>query len=214
MAYLINWRFDNDEEIIRADLIGGNKEFGVSVEWEGRVVRDANLTFCFMTGIRIEGPLLAALPHTARVELNLDGSLPDVGPGLQSSWIVSQTFVDIAETLEPGKHQFFAIEGVDASTGRPLSRKLYLLNVLTRVGATVIEQSDVIIKRMPSGSDVIQPRLPVRRMTLEKSLISNLHLWRGGAWDLADSTFCSDSFFQAMSAAGIRGLSYLKCDEI
>ncbi len=185
MAYVINYRSDYEEEIIRAKLFGGDKKAVAPVEWEGRVVEEADVEFCIMRGLRIRAPLLAAVPNAAKVEINPDGSLPDVGPVMINGWIVSQDFVDIAERFEPGKHQYFPLDATDLLTGQPTPKKLYLLNVIERVSATVPELSVILIKTTQSGRKVIQPRLPYRKITLSKAKIQNHHLWGGGTWDLS-----------------------------
>ena len=214
MAFLINCRKDLDEEFIRADLFGGNMDFCAPVEWNGRVVEDANVDFCIRKGLRISAQLLAAVPNAAKVEINPDGSLPDVGPAMINGWIVSEAFRNIAEHLEPGKHQYFPVDATVTSTGQPTPKKLYLLNVLNRVGATVPELSDIRTKTLSTGVTAFLLAEPVRKLTLQKDKIKNLHLWGGGVWDLSMQKFCSDEFAEAMKAADLRGFKYFKCDEI
>ena len=118
------------------------------------------------------------------------------------------------EALEPGRHQFFAVEIVREKGNKPIFRldgrelvaPYYLFNSSVRLDAVWIEKSEVKIAAYPNQEPLVFPLLgKMDRIILRRAVVSGHHVWTG-RWQLGDSMFFSDTLMQFVIENKWKGL--------
>jgi hypothetical protein len=128
---------------------------------------------------------------------------------------------EVIEALEPGRHQFFAVEIARGSgkkpifrlDGRELMTPYYLFNSSVRLDAVWIEKSEVKV-HTTSTQPTLVFELPYKeeRIVLRRDIISGHHVWTGG-YQLGNSMFFSDTLTQIVSKKKWKGLEFKHLQE-
>ncbi len=162
---------------------------------------------------RSEIPEIAFLetPHKALPEfLCIDAKLA-----------VSYEVQALIEELEPGQHQFFAVniqrergsKPIFCRDGSPLQTPYYMLIPGIRLDAVWIEKSEVEISKITPELSFIWPKVGKEtQIVLRRSVIKNHHVW-AGKLQLGRSTFFSDTLVQAVLDRKWKGLRFTHLQE-
>jgi hypothetical protein len=140
---------------------------------------------------------------------------------LDGPMVVCAAFRDIVEALEPNTHEFHPITLL-GKDGSELPDRFYILNILVKLDALVIEKSDVHWSswqeyKKADGS-LIRFRVLLldpypKRLFAKKDIVGGHHLWRGDQ-HLFTLIYMSDALMSAVHQAGLRGLeAYPMVDE-
>lgn len=130
---------------------------------------------------------------------------------ISESWVVCQTFKEIAEELEPKVHQYFPIrlhrrlKGVDCET-------YYFLNIRQSIDAIIYEESDIVWNNSNAGFAVPHFGNDKPRILLEGSKTKGLHMWHGNKF-FTQNVFFSDDLYQAVTAAKLKKLDAVHAEE-
>ena len=132
-------------------------------------------------------------------------------------WTVSEAFRDMVEVLDPGVHQFVPITFVNEKD-EPFTKRFSQMNILNRVDAVDIENSDVHWSwRKNEKGESLRHALHISgsepELTLQKSLIEGLHVWKGKK-HLRNHIFFSTALMEQVKSAGLIGLDAFKTNEI
>lgn len=130
------------------------------------------------------------------------------------TWIVTATFRDLVETLEPGRHQFFPFTlRSKKRNGEIVEKFKFLFNEVNRVEALVPEESDLTWESIPSGGKILRyTKRPDPVLAMRKTLIAGKHIWRDPR--KMSEMFFSSELGDAVQAAGLKGLEFLKIRDI
>lgn len=202
MAYLVNHETD-DREILEYDFEGG-EPVRLDLQSDGRryprawTLLSTTLRDCIWMSMRAPAEFQAAVPNRMVIKARPDGYVPDFAPAAAySASLVSDRFLHLVESLEPGVHQFFEIPVVVDTAGRRVAKRFYLMNVLTRLDAVIEDQSDVHWIPVSEKSD--QRVLTIKmglgrkpRLVLRKSAIEGHHVWLGIEGKLSVDRFFSN----------------------
>jgi len=142
--------------------------------------------------------------------------MPDMFWGSCGMMIVSGPYHDIVEDLDPGLHQMWPIDLRRKRKGS-FPGRWYGLNIRGRAEAIQIEGSDL---RFNPGSE--QLGLPDRyilrdsfKVTVAKSALPDAHLWWDHALHTSSPTIlCSDNLRDAVVAAGLKPIPFVKSKEV
>ena len=223
MAYLVHHDM-NDREILDYHFEGGEPvEMDLESDGQliprGMVLPRMKLSNCIQLSMRAPDAFKAAVPTRMIVKPKEDGYVPEFAPGAEySDYLVSGSFRDLVERLEPSVHQFFPIREVVDASGRSLQKRFYLMNILSRLDAVIEELSDVHWVRVSDKSDarVLAMRRGLGRkprLVLSRDAVEGHHVWLGARSKLPTSRFFSDLLHHELVRGNFSSLDYLKCEE-
>ena len=157
-----------------------------------------------------------SVPLSARIR-STHKSLPDFF-AVYAIWVVCQKFRDMAESLEPGKHEFFSIKLLRRSNDQ-FEGRFYLLNVLQKLDAIIVEKSEASWRshqvKLPDGtireSKVLSVG-PRPQLTLRRPIVDGHHLWRGDQ-HTRNKVFFSDALMDLVSTAKLKKLRAFHANE-
>ena len=151
-----------------------------------------------------------SVPKKAR-EYSKFKRFPDVFATL-GIWTVSDGFRQIAEELEPGINQFFAVE-MFRKDGLQIPKKYFFMNVCQSFDAIDIEQSNVEWYENEYGSRFLTQDRGGFRLVMHGDAIADRHLWCGDR-HFFNQTYVSDLFMKKLKAAKLNGWRADKIEEI
>lgn len=134
---------------------------------------------------------------------------------------VSAEVRTLIEALEPGRHQFFAVNIKRKKGNLPVLRRdgtvldtpYYLLNSTERLNAVLIEKSAVEVTTYKDGSTLVQAWAHNKPKTvLRRAVIEGHHVWTG-QYQLGSDMFFSDTLTQAVLDRKWKGLSFTPLKE-
>ncbi len=143
-------------------------------------------------------------------------AMPDMFWGTFGMMIVSGPYRDIIEDLDPGLHQMWPLDLRRKRKGS-FPGRWYGLNIRGRAEAIQVEGSDV---RLHLGSEQLglSDSYVLRnsfKVTVARSALPDAHLW----WDLgldptSPTILCSDKLRDAVVAAGLKPIPFVKSKEV
>lgn len=196
---------------------GGDDKKKADVMWNGELVRGARFRDCLLLHIRAPEELIACAPKKFVLSSNKK-TINDFGNGPWGGFsLVSEKFVEIIESLEPGVNQFIKIDAATRRDGSPLGKDVYLMNVTSVVNAIDVSKSTVefIEREFPPiegglGHKFLHMRFPdPLQVTISAHLVEGRALWRGTPSDI-NQIFISEGAFLKIREAGLSELTYQK----
>ena len=182
-----------DESLyISGSFDGGNPSFQGELEIDGHLRKGLNLNTCIQFGIRAPTDFISSAPTRLIID-RPHTILPDFGIGPWGGFhLVSETFVEIVEDLDPNMHQFIKIDNTIDKDGNKLEKTFYIMNEINHLRATNVEKSNVEIKDMTINSSNLKESLNIQLMrirkpfkiTLRKEEIGCLNMWCGASGDI------------------------------
>lgn len=219
MADLIVWE---NQHWLDPKFVGGEESLLTDIWVGNRLFRGVDLGGCITYHVRVPPELFESVPTRIVVKPSKKGHLPDFGLAPWGGWgLVSSTFVDIVEGLEPDVHQFLPIAETVDRKGHHVDKRYFLMNILQCFNAVDIERSSVEIHEteriiVASGEKskirtmrVVEPDIVV----LKHALIAGHHLWHGTTEDVF-LVFFSDALHDAVIKAGLSPLYYRRAEEV
>lgn len=198
---------------------GGDLSFRRDLDFGGINRKGFDLSGCIQFGIEAPDDFVASAPTAITLE-KISKTLPDFGFGPWGGFhLVSEPFVKIVESLDPGMHQFIKIESTFNHHGDPITKTYYILNETNQISATNIEESNVEvenrtlhIKRLNKTSNIqlMHIRYPFK-IVLKRSVIGDLNMWRGAPGDLRHMFF-SEQLYRRVLSEGLSPLRALKVE--
>lgn len=198
---------------------GGDPSFRRDLDFGGINRKGFDLRGCIHFGIKAPDDFIASAPTTITIG-KLSKTLPDFGFGPWGGFhLVSEPFVKIVESLDPGMHQFIKIENTFNRRGNPLSRIYYIMNETNHLSATNIEKSNVEIKNSTININTLNKTSIIQSMhirdpfkiVLKRSVIGDLNMWRGAPGDLRHMFF-SEQLYRRVLSEGLSPLRALKVE--
>jgi len=226
MAYAVALSQEDEEQtIFLPKFEGGDAGLTVDMEFNGRIIRGADLSGCLLVGRPIPPELFGSVPKRIIIPKDNEKYLPDFGVGPSGGFhLVSEAFVDIVQRLEPSRHQFLPIaETLDS--GRTLINKRYfIMNIYTRINAVDIGHSTVRVEERERILRIGTERKTItiktmhwqtgtRKLVFKREQLEGRHIWRGTTEDIVEIGF-SEELFRAVHTAGLSPLSYMRAEEI
>lgn len=225
MAYFVTLPLE-DEHWLDPEFKGGRSDLKVDMLVpRGHLARGVNLEGCLMYHVRVPPELIASVPSCIAVTPRKDGYLPDFGIAPWGGWkLVSESFVELVERLEPGIHEFLPIAETVDRKGNDLGKRFFLMNILQQFDAVDVERSSVEInEKIYLLTDVngAQREASVRTMSLKapymlvlkRSLTIGRHLWHGSNGSIYH-IFFSQELHDAVRAAKLSPLNYSPAQEV
>lgn len=142
--------------------------------------------------------------------------MPDMFWGSCGMMIVSGAYRNIIEGLDPGLHQMWPIDLRRKRKGS-FPGRWYGLNIRARATAIQIEGSDLHFH--PASEQLVLPSSYTVnisfKVTVAKSALPDAHLWWDYALHLSGPTIlCSDKLRDAVVAAGLKPIPFVKSKEV
>lgn len=134
--------------------------------------------------------------------------------GIWMYYGVSQTVRDIIEALEPGLHQLVPIP-VYLRSGEPAPMPYWVLNICALVLRCVDFDgtSGHFVSTLPDGTKKLYPKPSSDSpIYIRSGAVKGLHLWRSR--EVSDQMMISDQLMAQLDAAKVRGMHYVRCDEV
>lgn len=214
-AYMID-DFIDMKRYVYGKFTGGNDKHYEDVEFDG-IVRKFDLQACLM--FRIWAPAGLESCGPSRIFINSRSkSPPDFGYGPWGEFqLVSESFVDIVERLDPGVHQFIRIPETYIKGGIRVNKTYYIMNVVRTVDALDVLNSNVRLekRRDYSTSDIVYKskyhiNRPVK-LSFYRNIICNINMWRGSSQDI-DRLFFSKNLVSEVLSKKLSSLPYTVVD--
>jgi hypothetical protein len=231
VAYLAMLPF-NERERLDPRFEGGMNDLKLDMTHpEGHPLRGMDLRGCIRQHLRVPPALFGSVPRRIVVRVRKGKGPPDFGLApwdwrgvLAPEWggggLVSESFVNIVERLEPGGHQFLPIAETVDKIGRNVEKQYFLMNIVHRINAVDVERSSVRFQehhfsRMIEGKKLertfrTMQFLKPYTLVLKPALIAGHHLWHGN--DIFH-VFFSRELYEAVHAADLSPLEYLQAEE-
>jgi hypothetical protein len=233
VAYLAMIPF-NERERLDPRFEGGMQELRLDMTHpEGHPLRGMDLRGCIRQHLRVPPELLGSMPLRIVIRARKGKSPPDFGLApwdwrgvLAPEWggggLVSESFVNIVERLEPDRHQFLPIPETVDKIGRNIEKQYFLMNILQQINAVDVERSSVSFREMHHSPMIEGKKLEFTSRTmqflkpytlvLKRPLITGHHLWHGTNNDIFH-VFFSRELYDAVHAANLSPLEYLQAEE-
>lgn len=195
---------------------GGDQGCVEEIEYDG-IIRKFDLDLCLQFRVWAPAGLEASAP--SRLTINSRSkSPPDFGYGPWGGFqLVSESFVDIVEDLDPGVHQFIRIPETYIKGGLKIEKTYYIMNVIKTIDALDIENSNLRIekRRIYSTSDVVfgtkfHINIPFK-LSFYRDKIGDINMWHGSSQDI-NRLFFSQRLFGELLARKLSPLPYLAVD--
>lgn len=189
----------------KLDIISGNMVF-----------RGMDLCGCIMLHVKAPDELIESAPKTFISE-SRKIETPDFGAGPWGGLSMStQDFVDIIESEEPGIHQFIKIENATNRKKEPLSKALYIFNILRSINAIDINNSSVEVIHIGGHQNANLPNhgtmlrvVDFNNITLKKDLVSRMSIWCGTPSAL-NYIFVSESIYEKIMLKKMIGVEFIE----
>ena len=214
-AYMIDHLVDI-KRYVYGVFTGGDEGCVEEIEYDG-IIRKFDLDLCFQ--FRIWAP--AGLEASALFRLTINSrskSPPDFGYGPWGGFqLVSESFVDIVENLDPGMHQFIRIPETYIKGGVKIEKTYYIMNVVKTIDAIDIENSNVRLERrkvQSATNDVFATKIHILdpfKLSFFRNKIGNANMWYGSTSDI-NRLFFSQRLVGKLLSQKLSPLPYMVVD--
>lgn len=126
--------------------------------------------------------------------------------------MVSESFRQLVEDMEPGVHQFFPFDLRNGKRGEPAPEQYYILNIATLLDSVDPEKSDVKRRRGVAGKPgtfVVSGLSD--KFVVRSDVIAGHHLWRERY--VGSVFFGSEEFINRFNALKLKQLEKIHCLE-